>query len=525
MSPERTPAHKPANYDVAIIGGGHNGLVAAAYLAKAGKSVVVLEQHQQLGGAAVSTKAFEGVEARLSRYSYLVSLLPKQIIEELELDVELAPRRYGSFTPAPDGNSGLLIDKSDASATRASFESVGAGEDFEAWNEFYAKTETIAQKLFGTVLEPLRTEAEVAALLGPQLWNDFFKRPIGETIEKTFKSDLVRGVVMTDALIGTFAANHDEALEANKCFLYHVIGNETGDWNIPVGGMGAVTTSMAKRARELGAELRSGCQVTAIQAGQSHTINFVENGVERSISAGVILANVAKPTLDALLGHSTQHTIEGAQVKVNMLLKRLPRLKAGTDPVAAFGGTLHINEGFGQLQTAFEQASRGEIPNPLPCEIYCHSLTDPSILGSELRASGAQTLTVFALHTPHSLLAGRDHDQMRQVLEDAAVASINSVLDEDIRDLLLIDASGNPCIETKTTQDLEDALGLPGGNIFHAPLSWPFATEDAPLETPAARWGVDSGYEGLFFCGSTAVRGGAVSGIGGHNAAMAVLEG
>jgi phytoene dehydrogenase-like protein len=274
----------------------------------------------------------------------------------------------------------------------------------------------------------------------------------------------------------------------------------------------------------LGAELRPGCQVLRIHAGEPHAIKFVENGIEQSVSAAVILANVAKPTLDALLGNPSQHNIEGAQVKVNMLLKRLPKLKAGTDPVAAFGGTFHINETFKQLQTAYEQASRGEIPNPLPCEIYCHSLTDPSILGSELRQSGAQTLTVFALHTPHSLLTGRDPDQMRQALEDAAVDSINSVLAEDIRDLLFVDANGKPCIETKTTQDLQDALGLPGGNIFHAPLSWPYLETNSVPNTAGARWGVDSGYQGIYFCGSTAVRGGAVSGIGGHNAAMAVLE-
>ena len=513
-----------ANYDVAIIGGGHNGLVAAAYLARAGKSVVVLEQHDVVGGAAVSTKTFEGVEARLSRYSYLVSLLPKQIIEDLGLEVELAPRRYGSFTPTLDGKSGLLIDKSDAAATKASFEAVGAAADFETWNQFYSKTELIAQKLFGTVLEPLRTEQEVADLIGAELWRDFFERPIGETIEKTFKSDLVRGVVMTDAVIGTFASNQDESLQANKCFLYHVIGNETGDWNIPVGGMGSVTTSMAERALSFGAKLKPDCQVLAINAGEPHTIRFIEKGNEKSITANVILANVAKPTLDALLGHASKHNIEGAQVKVNMLLRRLPKLKAGTDPIAAFGGTLHINETFEQLQTAYNQASEGEIPNPLPCEIYCHSITDPSILGPELRASGAQTLTVFALHTPHSILAGRDNSRMRQALEDAAIESINSVLAEYVRDLLFVDENGKPCIETKTTQDLEDALGLPGGNIFHAPLSWPFVEDDAVLDTPAKRWGVDSGYDGVYFCGSTAVRGGAVSGIGGHNAAMAVLE-
>lgn len=518
--------------DVAIIGGGHNGLVAAAYLAKAGKSVLVLEQHDVLGGAAISAQAFDGVDAKLSRYSYLVSLLPKRIIDDLGLDVETAPRRYGSFTPAPNGKAGLLIDEMDAEATARSFDSIGAVSDFDAWNAFYTKTETIAQRLFPTVLEPLKTESDVRQLLGSELWDEFFARPIGETIADAFESDLVRGAVMTDALIGTFASNHDAELDANKCFLYHVIGNETGEWNIPVGGMGAVTSSMAARALDLGAELKSGCEVVSIgdldggTAADSpvRNITYRQDDQTRTVSARFVLANVARPVLESLRGRSSAHSIEGAQVKVNMLLERLPRLKTKTDPVAAFGGTFHINEGFDQLQTAFDQASQGEIPNPLPCEIYCHSITDPTILGETLRDSGAQTLTVFALQTPHSLLRGNDNDVMRQKFEDAVVDSINSVLSEDIRDLLLLDANGKPCIETKTTLDLENALGLPGGNIFHAPLSWPFVPDDAPLSTPAERWGVGSGEPGLFYCGSTARRGGAVSGIAGHNAAMAVLE-
>ena len=518
--------------DVAIIGGGHNGLVAAAYLAKAGKSVVVLEQHDVLGGAAISAQAFDGIDAKLSRYSYLVSLLPKRIIEDLGLNVVTAPRRYGSFTPAPDGKTGLLIDEIDAEATARSFESIGAASDFDAWNTFYSKTETIAQRLFPSVLEPLKTESEVRQLLGPELWDEFFGRPIGETIADSFESDLVRGAVMTDALIGTFASNHDAELDANKCFLYHVIGNETGEWNIPVGGMGAVTTSMAARARELGADLKAGCEVLSIgdleggteTGGPVRTVTYRQGGQTESVSAQFVLANVARPVLESLRGRPSAHTIEGAQVKVNMLLQRLPRLKSDTDPVAAFGGTFHINEGFEQLQVAFEQATRGEIPNPLPCEIYCHSITDPTILGETLRESGAQTLTVFALQTPHALVRDNDNDVMRQKLEDAVIDSINSVLSEDIRDLLLVDAHGKPCIETKTTLDLEHALGLPGGNIFHAPLSWPFVSDDAPLSTPAERWGVDTLEPGILYCGSTARRGGAVSGIGGHNAAMAVLE-
>lgn len=511
-----------SNYDVAIIGGGHNGLVAAGYLAKAGLSVAVLEKQDILGGAAISAQAFEGIDARLSRYSYLVSLLPAKVIEDLGLEVTLAPRRFGSFTPDPVTGNGLLIDKDDAAATAQSFASVDAASDFDRWNDFYTKTETIAQKLFGSVLEPLRTESEIAELLGAELWSEFFERPIGETIEKTFESDLVRGVVMTDALIGTFASNYDPELDANKCFLYHVIGNETGEWSIPVGGMGAVTGSMAKRAIALGAELKPSCEVLTID--DSRVVTYRENGETKSLAAKHLLANVSRPVLNKLLGKTGAHNIEGAQVKVNMLLKRLPKLNAGTDPVAAFGGTFHINEGFEHLQTSFEQATRGEIPNPLPLEIYCHSLTDPSILGPELRESGAQTLTVFALHTPHSLLEGRNQDEMRAALELAAIESINSVLAEDVRDLLLTDSNGRPCIETKTTQDLEDALGLPGGNIFHGPLSWPFVSDDANLDTPAKRWGVDSGEPGIMFCGSTAQRGGAVSGIAGHNAAMAVLE-
>jgi phytoene dehydrogenase-like protein len=518
--------------DVAIIGGGHNGLVAAAYLAKAGKSVLVLEQHEVLGGAAVSAQAFDGVDAKLSRYSYLVSLLPKQIIDDLGLDVETAPRRYGSFTPTPNGKGGLLIDALDADATERSFESIGAASDFDARNAFYAKTATIAQRLFPTVLEPLKTESDVRQLLGPELWDEFFTRPIGETIANSFESDLVRGAVMTDALIGTFASNHDADLDANKCFLYHVIGNETGEWNIPVGGMGAVTRSMAARARECGAELKSGCEVLSIgdlyggtaTENPVRTVTYQQDGETRSVSARFVLANVARPVLESLRGRSSAHDIEGAQVKVNMLLTRLPKLKSETDPVAAFGGTFHINEGFEQLQTAFEQATQGEIPNPLPCEIYCHSITDPTILGASLRESGAQTLTVFALQTPHSLLRDNDNDVMRQKLEDAVIDSLNSVLSEDIRDLLLMDANGKPCVETKTTLDLEHALGLPGGNIFHAPLSWPFVSDDSPLSTPAERWGVATSEPGIFFCGSTARRGGAVSGIAGHNAAMAVLE-
>lgn len=506
--------------DVVVVGGGHNGLVAAAYLAKAGKQVVLLERLDYFGGAATSIEAFPGIKARLSRYSYLVSLLPKQIIDDLGLEVELAPRRYSSYTPNPFGASGLLIDRQDETKTRASFESVGS-EDFDNWNSFYGQTTELAKKLFPTVTAPLQRRSEVLAQLGELA--KFIDEPVGKLIENEFENDLVRGVVLTDALIGTFAPNVDSSLQANKCFLYHVIGGETGDWNIPVGGMGAVTASMRKAAERFGAELISEAEVTKIT--ESGLVSYTHNGENLTISADFVLANIAGPQLEKLMGKSASPSEGGAQVKVNMLLKRLPKLKSQEDPVAAFGGTFHINENYSQLQRAFETASAGEIPNPLPCEIYCHSLTDPSILSEDLQAQGVQTLTVFALHTPHQMLEGKDNDAMRLKLQQAVIDSLNSVLAEDIEDLLLEDKNGNPCIETKTTKDLEDALRLPGGNIFHEPLSWPFAEDGEDLSTPAKRWGVATSYEKILLCGSSARRGGAVSGIAGHNAAMAVLEG
>lgn len=517
---------------VVIVGGGHNGLTAACYLAKAGLKVRVLERLPAFGGAAVSEKTFPGVEAKLSRYSYLVSLLPTKIIEELKLDIKLAPRRYSSYTPQPGTNKGLLVDNQDNQATASSFESIGTTKDADTWQAFYKKTTLLAKALFPTVLDPLPTRSEAKAKLreisgSDQIWEEFIEKPVGQVIEETFESDLVRGVVLTDGLIGTFGSNLDPNLDVNKCFLYHVIGNETGDWNIPIGGMGQVTDSLYKTAKEHGVDLLADCEVTAIH--KDGTVRYIKEDKEQTIQGKFVLANVSPTELEKLTGEPNivpQATkMNGSQVKVNLLLKRLPKLKdESLDPVVAFGGTFHINETYSQLQTAFEQATNGEIPNPLPCEIYCHSLTDPSILSKELQDQGVQTLTVFALHTPHKLLEGKDQDLMREKLKQAVLASLNSVLAENIEDLLIKDGNGELCIEVKTTQDLEDVLRLPGGNIFHGALEWPFVEDKSGTLSPAQRWGVETKWENLLVCGAGARRGGAVSGIAGHNAAMAVVS-
>ncbi|MDO5741059.1 MAG: NAD(P)/FAD-dependent oxidoreductase [Ornithinimicrobium sp.] len=512
-------------HDVVVVGGGHNGLTAAAYLARAGRSVLLLERQGDLGGATVSADAFEGMGARVSRYSYLVSLLPQQIVEDLGLRLRLTRRRYSSYTPVPGGGGGLLIDNHDADATATSFAAIGARADAPRWQEFYERTHRLAQRLWPTVTEPLRRRSEVDGLVAdPALVHDFLQRPLGEVIESTFADDLVRGVALTDGLISTYASAHETDLRQNVCFLYHVIGGGTGAWDVPIGGMGQIADQLADVARKAGADLRTGATVTALEEGALTWVD--EQGTQQRATARQILWAAAPAVLDEVAGSRTVERVEGAQVKVNLLLTRLPRLRdEAVDPEAAFGGTFHINETYSQLQSAFDEAAQGQVPSPMPAEIYCHSLADPSILVPQLRAAGAHTLTAFTLQTPDRLLDGVESlTAARRHLQQAVLDSLNSVLAEPIEDVIMRTPQGQLCLETKTTRDLQEILAMPGGNIFHAPLTWPWADEDAPLQTPAQRWGVDTPYPSVLLAGAGSRRGGGVSGLGGYHAARAVLE-
>ncbi|WIX78714.1 NAD(P)/FAD-dependent oxidoreductase [Amycolatopsis carbonis] len=505
-------------YDAVIVGGGHNGLVAAAYLTRAGCSVLVLERRGEIGGAAVSFRAFDGVDVRLSRYSYLVSLLPRKIAADLGLNVELRRRRMSSYTPS--GDTGLLVDTGDDARTAAAFRAVtGSTKDFDAWREFYAQAGRVAAATFDTLTEPLPSREDLKARIGDdEVWATLFERPIAETLTGRFDDDTVRGVVLTDALIGTFAGAGDEDLRQNRCLLYHLIGNGTGDWDVPVGGMGAVTGALADAARRAGATLVTGAEVRSVSPDGE--VRYTLDGTERVAVGSHVLANVAPATLARLLGEAVPGPRpEGAQLKVNMVLSRLPCLRdAAVDPRDAFGGTFHVNETYSQLETAYAEAAAGRIPTLPPCEIYCHSLTDPSILGPAERAAGVQTLTLFGLHMPARLFEA-DNERARAEALRATIASLDSVLAEPIESCLLRDAAGNPCVEAKTPLDLEAELGLPRGHIFHRDLSWPFAEDPAD----AGKWGVETSHERVLLCGAGAVRGGGVSGIPGHNAAMAVL--
>jgi phytoene dehydrogenase-like protein len=492
-------------YDAVIIGGGHNGLVAATMLARAGQSVLVLERRDHVGGAAVSERPWEGVDARLSRYSYLVSLLPEALRSELGLQVQLRRRSVSSYSPRPDG-TGLLVRTGEPPSAN--------------WAAFYAMTARVARAVFPTLTEPLLSRAALRDRIGDEAaWEALIERPLGEVLARSFEDDLERGIVATDALIGTFAGIDDESLRQNRCFLYHVIGNGTGDWDVPVGGMGAVTEGLAALAWAAGAEVRLGVEVTGVDVDGTWAEVRYDGG---AVSARWVLSTAAPAVLARLLGEPPPDdpAPEGAQLKLNMLLTRLPRLRdAALDPAEAFAGTFHVNESATQLAVAYASAQRGVVPELAPCEIYCHSLTDPSILGPELREQGAQTLTCFGLHMPARLFAGHPAQAKAQAIE-STLRSLNSVLAEPIEDCLFVTPSGEPCLEARTPLEIEAELGMPGGNIFHRDLAWPFAEDESQVGT----WGVETAHENVLVCGAGARRGGGVSGIPGHNAAMSVLS-
>lgn len=515
-------------YDVVVIGSGHNGLVAAAYLARAGKSVLILERNSTLGGATASQQVFPDYEAYLSRYSYLVSLFPKKIIDDLGLTFQTKQRRTASFTPYQDNARGLVLSNVDEERSRSSmFEMTGSDQ---AWSEYLRLLNlesVLAGHLWPTLLEPLRSRQDFSAAMKSaeevEAWKSFVEEPLGNVIERYAQHDALRGLLMTDGKIGVFTHPHDPSLIQNRCFLYHVIGNGDGEWRVPVGGMRSLVNSLLAVCRSAGVEFLTNASANHVEIGSpSHTVSFEQEGKTYSVDANHVFVNAGPRTFSRLFGQEwhPEGTDEGSVVKINMLLRRLPKVRAaGVSSEEAFAGSFHIDEGYGQMKSSYESAKSGKLPNPAPGEMYCHTLTDPSILSADLQRQGYHTLTLFGLDMPYRLFE-QDHDARKQATLDLYLAGLDRICNEPFRDCLALDRNGEPCIEIKTPQDLEREVDLDLGNIFHNSLSWPFAEREEEVGT----WGVETIFPRVFRAGSSAIRGGAVSGIPGHNAAMCLLN-
>jgi phytoene dehydrogenase-like protein len=394
-------------------------------------------------------------------------------------------------------------------ATEDSFKEIDpTGTEWAAWQDFYNEIAEFAVKIAPSMLHPLKSRSELKAEINmPKVWDYLMERPIGEIIEARFKDDVVRGVILTDALIGTFASAYE--MQANICFLYHLIGNGTGEWKVPRGGMGALVTELVRVATAAGVEIRVNSKVSSVTTTTDHATLTLEDAT--SITSSYVLSNAAPQVLARLRGRKAPASLEGSQMKINILLKSLPQLKSGIDPRLAFAGTFHAYESFAECESTFADAKAGTMPGMLPIEMYCHTLTDPSILSTELQEQGYHTLTLFGLHTPAALFDANNEEAKAAALK-AALTSLNQYLVEPIENVIA-------AIEVKSPLDIEGDVGLPRGNIFHKDLSFPFREDNQHI-----RWGVETDDPRIFICGAGAIRGGGVSGIPGHNAAMAVLE-
>ncbi|CAA9292697.1 MAG: Beta-carotene ketolase [uncultured Cytophagales bacterium] len=517
------------SYDIVVVGGGHNGLVAAAYLGRAGKKVLLLERNARVGGATVSEAVFPGQAARLSRYAYLVSLLPPKILSDLGITLQARRRRVASYTPyrRAGRHGGLLIGNLAAPATKASFHQLaGNTTEYGRYRQLLGLQTGFAEKVWPTLLQPLQTKAELRSrFVTPdekRSWNALVEEPLGRLIERELDDDLLRGVVFTDAKIGAFTHAHHDSLLQNRTFLYHILGNGTGEWRVPTGGMGALVGELERVCRENGVTIRTDAAVQRLELGRdSHTVTYAADGGWHDVKARYVLVNAAPAVLDGWLGRAPALGAddEGSVFKINMLLKKLPRLRdASVRPEDAFAGTFHVDEGYAQLSAAYGQAKAGKLPQQLPFELYCHTLTDPSILSPALAAEGYHTLTLFGLDVPYFLFE-KDPEGTKKEAVARYLAGLDAYLAEPLAACLATDADGNPCFEAKSPVDIARELNLPRGNIFHNALSW-FYAETAD---EAGRWGVETDVERVYLCGSGARRGGAVSGIPGHNAAMQVL--
>ena len=302
------------------------------------------------------------------------------------MNLELRRRATGSFTPyVKDGqHDGLLLSNVSEDVSRQSIINLtGSDAEHERLKKFYSLSRIFAEKVWDTMLEPLASKEDFRKRFDVddthrEAWRSLAEEPLGRAIEHYLKNDLLRGLVLTDAKIGVFTHPHDPSLLQNRCFIYHLIGNKTGEWKVPVGGMGHVARELEQAARNSGAEMFTRVNLRALNVNGTRSVEFELDGKSQTVDARFLLANFGRNVLAKFIGKPYQPdaTDEGSVFKINMLLRRLPKLKAKRyKETEAFCGTFHIDEGYEEMNVSYREASRGQLPNKLPSEVYCHTLS------------------------------------------------------------------------------------------------------------------------------------------------------
>jgi phytoene dehydrogenase-like protein len=508
-------------YDVAIIGGGHNGLVAANYLARAGKSVCVLEARDVVGGACVSEELVKG--ATWSSCSFIQGMLRQEIIDDLELKrfglQSLSPKVQG-FALWEDGDHFMLHQ--DVDETLRSIQAHSA-EDGRRFFEFGARLKRFADISRDWLLSDPPSRSEVFArfeqLGETDLLNEFMVMSAADLLDRYFVSPRLKAYMTFLAMVSTWGG--PQTPTTAHVYGYHAYGqfeNVFGRWGIPVGGMGAITQALRRGAEEHGALVRTGAVVDEIvvRAGRAAGVRLKGGDI---VDADIVMTNAApsvalgkllpKGALSADLHQAaTSIDVRGSMARIHVLIDTLPQyvgFGAGLGP-QHYGHTI-LNATRDNYEAAADAQKRGEFPDDFVIEGLIHSVTDPSVC-----KPGQHTLLLGVQQLPFDLRQGT-WDDHKEAWTDRVMETFYRFA-PNLRGHVIGRNTVSPL-------DLERTYGLPGGNIFQRSivgLENLFSERRAP-----GGEGYRTSVDGLYLCGSGAHPGGGVTGAPGHNAAKRVL--
>jgi phytoene dehydrogenase-like protein len=515
-----------ADVDVLIVGAGVNGLTAAAYLARSGRSVLVVEKEAFWGGVAAGVRPFAGIDVDVSPFVADLRMPHPRICRDLALDCATTPTLTSTYIPIPASATGGVLLTGDPVRDAAELDAAGLSADVLGLRALQDDQRMWASATAGVFIEPVLRRTEVRAGISPRAWDAFVESPLANVLRLNLTSDVLRGAFTAPALTVDHTFADDPTLAQNRVYL-----SAGPSWltpqPVPAGGGAELVRSLHRAAVSAGAQVMTQARVRHIQPVRDAPVRVTYriSDETREVTAQRVLATVPHWVLEELLGEAHDGPRpEGATATASMLISRLPKIFGETTPERAFGGTFIVNASTELLDDARRQYSDGFVPVTLPCIVQVPTLSDRRLLPPYLRHSGAQLMQVTALGLPYSLGERMPPDLFRERVEGGILRSLSSVCVDNLEDLLLTDALGAPCMRTWTSVDVEADFGYPGGHLQQSSVSWPFVDEHETLTSAGERWGVSTRHDRVFLAGGSVRRAGGGAGLGGFAAAMAVFE-